>query len=205
MTNQSIRKMSIFLTTLLFLILNCPGVKAGPLAFKDNKGKIVNQGQDYVIRMFDTPGSAIKTAEALFTVKASPDAIYKVVIDYGHYSEFMPNIVKSSILEKSDSTAKGRFKLKIALFSVEYTLSFKSDISHLPYSVTWNFIQGDIKDTTGSWLIDKEGKGTSVVHYTVHTDPGRYVPGWIANKLSSESIHNLITAIRKRTENAHPN
>jgi len=196
--------MSIFLTTLLILILNCPGIKAGPLAFKDNRGKIVNQGQDYVVRMFDTPGSAIKTAEALFTVKASPDAIYKVVVDYGHYSEFMPNIVKSSILEKSDLTTKCRFKLKIALFSVVYSLSFKSDISHLPYSVTWNFIQGDIKDTTGSWLIDKEGKSTSSVHYIVHTEPGRFVPGWIANKLSSESIHNMITAIRKRTENAHP-
>lgn len=181
----------------------CPGVKAAPLTFKDNKGTIVDQGQDYIVRLLDTPGSKIKTAEALFIVKANPDAVYKVISDYDHYPEFMPNMVKTSILEKSGSTAKCRFKLKIAMFEIEYSLSLKSNISSLPYSVTWDFIEGDIKDTTGSWSIDKEGKGGhySLVHYSVHTEPGGFTPDWITNKLSSESIPDMIAAIRKRAEN----
>jgi coenzyme Q-binding protein COQ10 len=205
MKNQSIQTVTFSLTVFLFLILLCPCVKAAPLAFKDNKGKIVDRGQDYIVRLIDTPGSKIKTAEALFIVKASPDVAYKVITDYEHYPEFMPNMVKTSILERSGSVTKCKFTLKIALFTVEYSLTLKSDIHALPYSVTWDFIEGDIKNTTGSWAIDKDGKGGhySLVHYSVHTEPGGITPDWITNKLSSESIPDMITAIRKRAGNAH--
>ena len=192
------------ITLYLFLVLNCTGVKAAPLAFKDNKGKIVDQGQDYIVRLLDTPGSKVKTAEALFIVKASPDAVYKVISDYDHYPEFMPNIVKTTILEKSGSETKCKFTLKIAMFKIEYSLSLKSNIRSLPYSVTWDFIEGDIKDTSGSWSIDMEEKGSrySLVHYSVRTEPGGFVPDWVTNKLSSGSIPDMITAIRKRAEDS---
>jgi ribosome-associated toxin RatA of RatAB toxin-antitoxin module len=203
MRNQFNLKPVVFLITFFFVVLICLEVLAAPLAFKDNKGAIVSRGQDFIVRMVDTPGSSIKTAEALFLVKASPDAVYKVITDYEHYPEFMPNIVKADRFEKSDTVSKCRFSLKIALLTIDYSISLKNDVNKLPYSVAWNFIEGDIKDTSGSWTIDREGKEgrTSLVLYSVHTEPGRFVPDWIANKLGSESIPDMIVAIRKRAEN----
>jgi len=191
-----------FLSTLLLMIMIAPVIEANPLSFKDNKGTIIKQGQDYIVRLLDTPGSKIKTAEALFLVKASPDAVYRIITDYNHYPEFMPNIAKTTILQKSGTATRCKFTLKIALFEIEYTLSLKSDINSRPYSLAWDFIEGDINDTTGAWLIEKDGEegNYSLVHYTVHTDPGRLVPDWIANKLSSESIPDMIAAIRTRAE-----
>jgi coenzyme Q-binding protein COQ10 len=192
-------KIIVILLTFLFVTFTGIEIHAATLAFKDNKGTIVSQGQDYIVRMVDTTGSSIKTAEALFIIKGAPDAVYKIITDYEHYPEFMPNITKAKVLEKSALNTKCKFTLKVALINVEYSLTLKNSDNKLPYSVSWNFIEGDIKNTTGSWTINKEGPGT-LVFYSVHTEPGRLVPDWIANKLGSESIPDMITAIRKRVE-----
>jgi hypothetical protein len=91
----------VLILTFLLAVLNWTGVHAATIAFKDSKGTIVSQGQDYIVRMVDTPESSVKTAEALFIVKGTPEAVYKVVNDYEHYSEFMPNITKTKVLERS--------------------------------------------------------------------------------------------------------
>jgi coenzyme Q-binding protein COQ10 len=192
-------KIMIVSLTFLFVTFTGIGIHAASLAFKDNKGSIVSQGQDYIVRMVDTPGSSIKTAEALFIIKGAPGAVYKIITDYEHYPEFMPNITKTKVLEKSALNTKCKFNLKVALINIEYSLTLKSSDNKLPYSVSWNFIEGDIKNTTGSWAIYKEGPDTLVL-YSVHTEPGRLVPDWIANKLGTESIPDMITAIRKRVE-----
>jgi coenzyme Q-binding protein COQ10 len=183
---------------LLFL---CPCAAAKAPDFADNLGKIVSQGDNYKIRLVEGQGEGVKTAEAVFLVKAKPEAVFKAVTDFDHYPEFMPNITKVACVECKNKDKRYRFTLKVAFWDINYTLLLKSSYKDDRYSLTWEYVEGDIRDTSGSWRIgpyDKD-KGYSLIFYRVKTDPGRFVPDWVADRLSTKSIPDMIEAVSKRS------
>jgi coenzyme Q-binding protein COQ10 len=185
----------------LSLIIYCPGTEAAGPDFIDNIGKIVKEGENYKIRLLENNGAGVKTAEAVFLIKAEPQAIYKVITDFEHYPEFMPNIVKASCADSSNSDKKYKFTLKVGIWDINYTLLLKSGYRDDSYTLTWAYVEGDIRDTSGSWRIgpyDKD-KGYSLIYYRVKTDPGRFVPDWVADRLSTKSIPDMIAAVSKRS------
>jgi coenzyme Q-binding protein COQ10 len=185
----------------LIILLSCTCAEASGPDFADNLGKVVKQGDNYKIRLLDNGGEGVKTAEAVFIIKAKPEAIYKAVTDFDHYPEFMPNIVKSTCTDCSNRDKKYKFTLKIGIWDINYTLLLKSGYRDDKYTLTWEYVNGDIRDTSGSWRIgpyDKD-KSYSFVFYRVKTDPGRFVPDWVADRLSTRSIPDMIEAISKRS------
>lgn len=189
------------ITALGMTLLMSASVRSEPLSFPDPGGKVVEKGEDYIVRLIDTPGSRIKTAEALFLVQASPEACNNIITDFEHYPEFMPNIVNTRLLISTADSSTYHFTLKVAMVDINYTLLLKGSVQGDMYGLTWDYVAGDIRSTTGSWDIRREGirEGYSRIRYIVHTDPGKFVPGWVANKLSTESIPEMIVAIRERT------
>lgn len=189
----------IFVWIILFI---CPGTKAAGPDFPDNLGKIVKEDDNYKIRLLDENKGGVKTAEAVFLVKARPEAVFRAVTDFDHYPEFMPNIVKATPVRSTNSgDKKYSFTLNVALWDIEYTLLLKPGHKDNLYTLDWKYVEGDIKDTTGSWKIrpyDKDN-GYSMIFYRVKTDPGRFVPDWVADRLSTQSIPDMIEAVRKRT------
>ena len=169
--------------------------------FHDTKGSIVGRGDNYVVRLLDTPERGLKAVEALFFVKAPPHVCRNVITDYDHYPEFIPNIVGSKKIDRSPLSATYRFSLSLALWEIEYTLLLKeSTTEHGGYSIAWDYIDGDIRETTGAWEIEGWGdeKAASLIRYRVRVDPGRLVPNWVANRLSAGSVPDMIDAIRER-------
>jgi coenzyme Q-binding protein COQ10 len=185
----------------LGLFFLCPHTEAEAPDFTDNTGKIVSQGANYKIRLVEDQGEGVKTAEAVFLIKAKPEAVFRAVTDFDHYPEFMPNITKATCVDCSSNDKKYRFTLKVSLWDINYTLLLKSGYKDNIYSLTWEYVEGDIKDTSGSWRIgtyDKD-KRYSLVFYRVKTDPGRFVPDWVADRLSTKSIPDMIEAVSKRS------
>jgi len=190
---------TVLFTLCLFFL--CPFTEAEGPHFADSLGKIVKEGENYKIRLVDGKMEGIKTAEAVFLIKAKPEAVFKTVTDFDHYPEFMPNITKASCVECSNNDKRYRFTLKVSLWDINYTLLLKSGYKDDRYSLTWEYVEGDIRDTSGSWRIgpyDKD-KGYSLIFYRVKTDPGRFVPDWVADRLSTQSIPDMIAAVSKRS------
>ncbi|MBN1904571.1 MAG: hypothetical protein JW927_05685 [Deltaproteobacteria bacterium] len=187
----------------LFLLVSCicAGTEAAGPDFTDNLGKVVKQGDNYKIRLLDSGGEGVKTAEAVFLIKARPETVFIAVTDFDHYPEFMPNIVKAIPVSSNNENKKYSFTLKVALWDIEYTLLLKPGNKGDSYSLDWTFVEGDIKDTTGSWRIRpyEEDNRYSLIYYRVKTDPGRFVPDWVADRLSTKSIPDMIEAVSKRS------
>ncbi len=184
------------------LFFTVQNLSAEELKFNDNNGKIVDQGDNYKIRLIESEDSGVKTAEAVFLIKAPPQAVFKAVTDFKHYPEFMPNIKAASLVEKTGDGSKYRFTLKVAFLDIDYTLLLKSSIKNEIYRLAWTYVEGDIRDTSGSWEIKHYDKNNeySLVFYRVKTDPGRFMPDWAADRLSTRSIPDMIRAVRKKVK-----
>lgn len=195
-------KKYLFMSCLFLLVCCiCAGTEAAGPDFTDTLGKIVKEGDNYKIRLLDEKQGGVKTAEAVFLIKAKPEAIFRAVTDFDHYPEFMPNIVSATQVEDKGGDKKYRFTLKVAFWDIKYTLLLKPGHKSDFYSLDWVFVEGDIRDTTGSWRIgpyEKDNK-YSLIFYRVKTDPGRFMPDWVADRLSTRSIPDMIEAVTKRS------
>ena len=194
-------KRTIYLSLICFFFLAHLTFASEELIFPDKNGKIVDQGENYKIRLIENKESGVKTAEAVFLIKAKPEAVFKTVTDFDHYPEFMPNIKAATPVEKDKRNKKYEFTLKVAFWDINYVLLLKSDVINEIYSLDWEYVEGDIRDTSGSWKIRQYDKNNeySLIMYRVRTDPGRFVPDWVADRLSTRSIPDMIKAVGKRS------
>ena len=177
---------------------------ASPLGFSDSCGKTVMQTDSIVIRLLETPGSNVKTVEALFIVRANPAECNATVLDFEHYPEFMPNITGTTFVERRKDRPVYQFVFKVALWTISYTNIFTCrQPSDRCYEINWDFVSGDIKKTTGSWTIkpDPHTPGAAIIRYKAYIDTGMLVPGWVRDRLTTKSVPAMIAGIKKRVAN----
>ncbi len=185
---------------IVFLLTINP-VNASLITFPDSCGKIVAQTSTYAIRLIETPHSTVKTAEAIFTIQGSPAVCNEVILDFSRYPEFMPNIRWAKFVGNRDGAPIYRFGFKVAFWTISYTnIFFCSKPCDGCYAIAWDFIEGDIKKTTGSWDIrpDPVDPGRTLIRYKVYIETGMLVPGWVRDILTTKSIPKMIKAIAKR-------
>jgi ribosome-associated toxin RatA of RatAB toxin-antitoxin module len=137
----------------------------------------------------------------VFLIKAKPETVFMAVTDFDHYPEFMPNIVSATPVDNKGVDKKYGFILKFSFWDIKYTLLLRPGHKGDLYSLDWTFVEGDIKDTTGSWRIKPYEKNNkySLIFYRVKPDPGRFIPDWVADRLSTRSIPDMIEAVSKRS------
>jgi ribosome-associated toxin RatA of RatAB toxin-antitoxin module len=178
-------------------------IVASPLEFPDSVGKIVARTQDYIVRLVETPKSAVKTAEALFLVKGAPFTCLKVISDFKHYPEFMPNIRSAELVGIKDSCTSWRFSFRVAIWTIRYCNVFKlRSFDDGGFALEWDYVNGDLKKTSGLWDIGpcRDNAGYSIVRYKAFVDTGMFVPLWVSDLLTAKSIPKMIKAIAERVK-----
>ena len=171
------------------------------LNFSDSQGKIINKTSEYIIRLVETPHNATKTVEALFIARGEPITFNRVVSDFAEYPNFMPHIRSAEFVRFEYDRAVYCFAFKIALWTVRYTNIFTHTINQPDhYTLKWDYVKGDLKNTTGSWDIKRynEKKGYSIIHYTLFIETGKLVPAWLENNLTAGAVPAMISAIDRR-------
>jgi hypothetical protein len=178
-------------------------LSAFALDFPDSSGKIVGRAPNYVIRLVETPGSNLKTAEALFVIKGSTAACLAVISDFEHYPDYMPNVHFAKYVGKKDSCDLYNFVFRIAWKSIRYCNSFRQNPRKGGgCTITWTYVGGDLKENSGSWDIAPfSGQaGFTIVHYRIYIDVGMFVPGWIRDHLMAKSIPKMINAVSEQVK-----
>ncbi len=153
-------------------------------------------------------GTAIKRATAVAVVDATPSQVFAVLTDYDSFTQFMPYCRKVKVQKKNDEQTWVRFDLDFPwpIGDRYYVLRMKDKTvdtakgSVLVNSWTYEPGSGNINDTYGSWEVRPYPGGKSSVRYTVFTDPGGNIPGWVANMASETAMPNVIKGLRKRLQ-----
>ncbi len=198
---------SFVLVILVFLSLCSHPASAQTLSFADETGEVVKEGEGFLIRLIDTPGSKFKTVEALFTVDALPEICFQVITDVEHYPQFMPNVIETRRIPEPLPQPLATFKryeyvAKLAIFRYDYILDLHVTQQENQYQLHWEYVEGDFRDNNGVWTIKPSNtdEQVAIVHFKIFIDPGRFVPSRIANSLIYESVPSMIESIRNRVQ-----
>jgi uncharacterized membrane protein len=132
-------------------------------------------------------------------ISASAEEIFEVATDLEKYPEWNANIKKVEVQESDDDGRPTRVWMQVdaKIKTVSYTLAY--DYSDAPDSFSWNLIEGDVKDLSGSYEFD-EFDDVTEVRYATSIDPGFPVPGMLKRQAQKQIVKGALQDLKKRVE-----
>jgi uncharacterized membrane protein len=132
-------------------------------------------------------------------IAASAEEIFAVATDLEKYPEWNANIKKVEVKESDDEGRPTTVWMQVdaKIKTVSYTLAY--DYSEAPESFSWDLIEGDVKELSGSYVFD-EFDDVTEVRYETRVDPGFPMPGMIKRQAQKQIVKGALQDLKKRVE-----
>ena len=142
-----------------------------------------------------------KRAERQIEIEGSPQECFAALLDYESFPEWQRSVKSVDVLSRDD---KGRgkeveFEIDAKVRSIRYTLDYSYEEPHL---VTWRYVDGDVKDVDGEFVLEDRGDGTTLATYALRLDAGVWLPGKLASMLSDQVMQGAMDDLKRRVEGA---
>lgn len=137
-------------------------------------------------------------AQASIIVDIPPEKFFKVISDFESYPEFVSEVKRVKILERTENALKAEFEVFL-IKTVKYTLNLNLKP---PKELSWTLSEkGFFKQNDGSWELKpvEKGKKTDAT-YTVELSFGMLVPKPIVTMLTSQQLPQMLKRFKERAE-----
>ena len=150
------------------------------------------------------PNTRLTIGEAQAIIDAPPQRLWNAITDYNRQSEIAPRTRSVKITKIENNTAWVDLVLNAPwpLHDAAFTLKVDHDKKEL--KTHWNLVEGNIKESYGSWDIDPVpgNPNISLVTYTLLYDDGRALPRWIVGSFSKKAVKEYIEVMREHVNDA---
>jgi len=155
-----------------------------------------------VIVLDALPPKAGKSAHggtALGIVRASPDRVWRILIDYPGHTRYYPRVTGVEVLQADARHALVRYEVGIGPFSFAFHMDKYPDASRR--RIEWKLADGRanslFRENTGYWQLDAE-PGGSLVTYAIAVRT--ILPAFATYGSERDSLVDTIRALRKLAE-----
>lgn len=134
-------------------------------------------------------------------IAASAEEIFEVATDFEAYPEWNANVKQVEIKETDDEgrATKVWYEVDAKVKVVTYTLAY--DYSEAPESFSWDLVDGDVKELSGSYVFD-EFEDVTDVTYETKIEPGFKVPSMLKRQAEKLIVRGALEDLKKRVESA---
>ena len=132
-------------------------------------------------------------------VAATAAEVFEVATDFESYPDWNANIKKVEIRATDD---EGRatevwYQVDAKVKTLSYTLAY--DYSEAPDAFSWDLLDGDVKELSGSYRFD-EFDDVTEVQYETKVDPGFPIPGFLKRQGEKQIVKGALQDLKKRVE-----
>jgi ribosome-associated toxin RatA of RatAB toxin-antitoxin module len=142
-----------------------------------------------------------KRAERQIVVAGAPGECFDALTDFESYPEWQSAVNGCEVVDR-DEKGRGRrvrFEIDAKVKSVAYTLDYSYEEPHL---LSWRFVEGDVKDVEGEFVLEDQGDGTTLATYSLRIDTGVWLPGAVTRMLNDQVMQRSVEDLKMRVENA---
>ncbi len=161
----------------------------------------------------DVDGSSVREIKAQTFVEIPAERVWSVLKDVEKYPEFMPYMVEVKVIERPAPDIATVYQC-VAPPVVEKRDSIVEVVNTADermgtYTTEWHSVDKGpaprentvrVNGVRGQWLLERIGDAHTRLTYTLFTEPGGSVPGWIVNRANKRSAPKLLNAVAKRAE-----
>src|SRR5262249_42217274 len=139
---------------------------------------------------------------ASFTVAASRERIWAVLIDYANFPQIFPDITKLRVLAQDQDGAQVEFWVNAIIAQYHYVLYRRYD--EPGRRLTWTRLAGDLKRIEGSWEIrDTPQPDVHLLVYESYVDIGGIIPKALVRLEATRKLREMGPRLRNWIE-GHP-
>jgi uncharacterized membrane protein len=132
-------------------------------------------------------------------IEATAGDIFEVATDFEAYPEWNANIKR---VEVKETDGEGRatkvfYEVDAKVRVITYTLKY--DYLNAPESFSWELLDGDPKELSGTYSFDEFDDVTEVTYETA-IDPGFPMPGFLRKQAQRQIMKGALADLKKRVE-----
>jgi ribosome-associated toxin RatA of RatAB toxin-antitoxin module len=177
--------------------------------------KLVSQSDNVTLYRRPRAGPGLYESKAIGNFAAPIGVVHAVVDDVESYSEFMPYTVECRVLKRETDSVVTYQRISAPLvsdrdYTVRVRTTSKPVVGGTSYFSRWETENAlgppekprvvRVKLCEGSWLLEPLGSNATRATYTIYTDSGATIPGFIKNVGSQIGIRKIFAAIRQRVK-----
>jgi hypothetical protein len=133
------------------------------------------------------------------TIEAPGTRILEVLCDFESYPQWARSVKNAEILERAEDGRAETVEFTVTpgpLPRVRYVLRY----SYSPTGIAWDYVEGDLRDISGSYELEESDDGTRVT-YHLAIDPGTIpLPGFVKARAAREITRVALKELKKRVE-----
>lgn len=212
------RRYSTWVNSVLFFAISaiCPVLADGADWRPETDGwESIRQVGDIQLYRRSVEGSAFPAQLAHTRFKVSARGVFDVITDYNHFTDFVPSVAESRILDTSGRTNRvyQRLELPMLVADRHYIIKTEDQVGRgrgETIRVDWQLdeersrsLEKDIavlpKAFSGFWQLTNvvPGSGCEAV-YSIHVEPGGKLPAWLFNRAAENYVLDVVEAVRER-------
>jgi uncharacterized membrane protein len=140
-----------------------------------------------------------ETVSSEIQIEAPADEILEVLLDFEAYPQWA-KAVKTASVRASDTDGR---PLEVEFIvtpgplpKMRYVLRY----AYLDDGISWDYVEGDMRDVRGSYRLDETDGMTRVV-YDLAIDPGKIpLPGFVKARAAREITRVALNELKRRVE-----
>jgi ribosome-associated toxin RatA of RatAB toxin-antitoxin module len=173
-------------------------VHAVPLS--DDQRRRLERGEIVVLDVLPPGGAGPgQGGTAVSVVRAAPDAVWRLLVDYPGHAGLYPRVVGTEVLQRDAGHALVRYEIGVGL------LFFRFDVDNYPDDarrrLVWHLAQGRsnglFRDTWGYWQVEPHAQDT-VLTYAMAART--VLPAFLTRGSERAGLVGALTAVRARAE-----
>ncbi len=141
-------------------------------------------------------------ASRSIVINVSPENLLKVIDDYDKYPQFLPEVKKITVANRTANSAEVTYEIEV-IKRITYTLKLQSE----GMTVRWSLVRGDLfKKNEGSWQLRADGPNRTHATYSLEVGIGGFipVPKAIVDGLTEKQLPELLERFKTRAESLFP-
>jgi uncharacterized membrane protein len=139
----------------------------------------------------------VKHAEQQVVIGAAPQDCFDALLEYETFPDWQRAVKSVEVLSRDDE-GRGRdveFHIDAKVRKVRYVLRYSYDP---PGWIGWEYVEGDVKDVSGEFLLDDAGAGRTRATYRNELDAGVWMPGPIKKVLTDQVMKGAVDDLARR-------
>ena len=136
---------------------------------------------------------------ALGLVRASPEQVWRVLIDYPGHPRYYPRVVAAEVVGRSERGVLVRYEVGLGLFSFGFHMEKFPDERRrrIDWHLAEGYSHGRFRENSGYWQVDAADADSLVTYaHAVRT----LLPGFVTRSAERESLTETVVALRKLVE-----
>ncbi|HXD96979.1 MAG TPA: SRPBCC family protein [Candidatus Acidoferrum sp.] len=156
---------------------------------------------EVVVRDSMPPGASASArgGTALAIVRASPEQVWRVLIDYPGHPRYYPRVVAAQVVQSDERHAVVRYWVGIG--PVSFSFHMDKFLDPQRRRIDWHLADGHghglFRENSGYWQVD-EAERAALVTYAIAVRT--VLPGFLTGSSERESLVETMTAMRKLVE-----